>query len=195
MKEIIFFSNNQNKIIEINTLFHNSPFKILNLNNFKKIKSPKESGKTFEENSKIKSSYGHKILKTKCFADDSGICIKSMKNKPGVQSKRFIEKNVSILNALEKILAFVHKSKNNEAFFQTSVCLSLDKNRHIFFNGIIKGFISKKIRGNNGFGYDPIFIPENHDKTFAEMSIEEKNLFSHRSIAVRKLKKYLFNLV
>ena len=195
MGEVIFFSNNQNKVAEINTLFSNSSSKILSLNNFKHIKSPKETGLTFDENAKIKSSYGYKIFQKPCFADDSGICIDAMQNKPGVQSKNFIEINGGILATLENILYLVNKAKNNNAFFQTSICLSLDANKHIFFNGIIEGFISKKIRGINGFGYDPIFIPKNYDKTFAEMSTKEKNLLSHRSIAVKKLKKYLKNLI
>ena len=90
MKEIIFFSNNKNKIIEISNFFVEKPLKILNLNNFKKIQSPNETGKTFEENAKIKSLYGYNIFKKICFADDSGISIEAMEGKPSVNSKKFL---------------------------------------------------------------------------------------------------------
>ena len=193
--EVLFFSNNNEKIIEISNLFLNKPIKVLNLTNFNKIKSPKEVGKTFEENAKIKALYGFDIFKKKCFADDSGICIQAMGGNPGVQSKNFLEKGGDINKKLKDIL-LISKNKNNfNAFFQTSICLVLDKHNHIFFKGKIRGKISQKIRGINGFGYDPIFIPEKENKTFAEMSLQEKNSMSHRSIAIEKLKSYLINLI
>ena len=195
MKEIIFYSNNKNKIIEISKFFFYTNLKIKNLNNFIKIRSPKETGKTFEQNAKIKSSFGYNIFNKICFADDSGICIEAMKGKPGVQSKNFIEKNIDSNNALKSILSITNAQNNFNAFFQTSICLSLNKNKHIFFNGKIKGQISKEIRGNGGFGYDPIFIPEEHNLTFAEMTLEEKNSISHRSIALKKLKDYCLKLI
>ena len=92
MHEIVFFSNNQNKILEVKKLFLNSSINIFSLNDFKKIKSPEEVGSTFEENAKIKSFYGLKKLKKVCFADDSGICIEAMNNKPGINSKNFLLK-------------------------------------------------------------------------------------------------------
>ena len=82
-----------------------------------------------------------------------------------------------------------------KAYFKTSVCLSLDKNKSVFFNGVINGNISLDIKGDGGFGYDPIFIPEGHQKTYAEMSIQEKNSISHRYVAIKKLKRYLLKLV
>ena len=190
MEEIIFFSNNEKKIIEISNLFLGETIKVLNLNNFSKIKSPLETGKTFEENAKIKASYGFNVFKKRCFSDDSGICIQAMNNGPGVKSKYFLAKEGGVKKNLEEIL-LVTKNKNNfNAFFQTSICLVLDRDNHVFFNGKIKGKISKKMRGINGFGYDPIFIPEKEKKTFAEMNLKEKNSVSHRSIAIEKLKAY-----
>ena len=195
LEEVLFFSNNKKKIIEISNLFLNESIKVLNLNNFDKVRSPEEVGKTFEENAKIKAFYGFDVFKKKCFADDSGICIKAMGGDPGLQSKNFLEKGGCINTNLEEIL-FITKNKNDfNAFFQTSICLVLDKDNHVFFKGKIKGKISQKIRGNNGFGYDPIFIPERENKTFAEMSLKEKNSVSHRSIAIEKLKSYLISLI
>ena len=87
------------------------------------------------------------------------------------------------------------KTKKNKAFFQTSICLSLKAKEHVFFNGIVKGTITQCAKGSGGFGYDPIFVPLGYNKTFAEMTVEEKNLVSHRSIAIKKLKKYLLTLI
>ena len=83
------------------------------------------------------------------------------------------------------------KKNNNKAFFETAICLTIDNNHHIIFSGKIKGVVSLKPRGKNGFGYDPIFIPENYNKTFAEMTITEKNKISHRKIAINKLKSFI----
>ena len=195
MKEIIFFSNNKNKYLEISKLFRDTPIKILSLNNFNKINSPYENGVTFNENAKIKSSFGLKTYKKPCFADDSGICIEAMNNNPGINSKKFLEQNNGALDTFNLIFSFVDKTKKNKAFFQTSICLSLKAEEHIFFNGIVKGTITQNIKGSGGFGYDPIFVPLGYKKTFAEMTVEEKNLISHRSIAIKKLKRYLLTLI
>ena len=195
VKEVLFFSNNKKKIVEISNLFSKESIKILNLNNFDKIKSPEEVGKTFEENAKIKALHGFNVFKKKCFADDSGICIQAMDGNPGVQSKKFLDREGGITKNLKEIL-LISKNKNDfNAYFQTCICLVLNKDTHIFFKGKIRGKISLKIRGPNGFGYDPIFIPEKENKTFAEMSLKEKNSISHRSIAIEKLKLYLINLI
>ena len=194
-KDIIFFSNNKNKIIEINNLFKGVPFNLLDLKSFRKISSPLESGLTFKENAKIKAQFGLKKFKKICFADDSGISIDSLSGKPSVNSKGFLEGNNNQNKILNKIIISAKEKDNFDAFFQTTICLSLNLKKNVYFNGIVKGTISKKISGLNGFGYDPIFIPSGHDRTFAEMKTEEKNLLSHRGIAFNKLKKYLKSLI
>ena len=133
MKNFIFFSHNKNKIDEVVNLFEKSKLSILNLNSFAKINEPEEIGKTFEENAEIKSSFGFKVLKIPCFAEDSGICINSMNNLPGIKSKRFIEQSGSAKKAFEIILKAVKKYSDTKAYFKTSVCLSLDKNKSVFF--------------------------------------------------------------
>ena len=191
MKDILFFSHNQKKIIEVKQIFKNSKTKVYDLNSFEKIKEPKETGNTFELNAKIKSKYGQQLFDMPCFADDSGFCVEALRNNPGVKSKRFLEK-FSNNKAFEYIISNVVKKRNNKAFFVTAISLTLKENHHITFLGKISGTVSLEPKGTNGFGYDPIFIPENNIKTFAEMNLEEKNVISHRKIAITKLKSFLF---
>jgi len=192
LKDILFFSHNQKKIIEVKQIFKDSKIKVFDLNSFEKIKEPRETGDTFASNAKIKSKYGQKVFNIPCFADDSGFCVESLKNNPGVKSKRFLEKFSNKKKAFEYIISNVIEKKNNKAFFVTAICLTLKDNHHIVFIGRVNGTVSLKPKGNNGFGYDPIFIPENYTRTFAEMSLEEKNDISHRKIAITKLKSFLF---
>ena len=192
MKELLFFSHNQKKIIEINQIFKSNLIKIQNLNAFQKIKEPAEIGKSFSENAKIKSKFGQKIFNMPCFADDSGFGVEALNNNPGVKSKRFFEKFKSNKEVFDYIISKVIKKNNDKAFFKTAICLSLKANHHIVFLGEINGRVSLKAKGENGFGYDPIFIPENHKKTFAEMKSSEKNKISHRWLAITKLKSFLF---
>ncbi len=191
MKDILFFSHNQKKIIEVKQIFKNSKTKVYDLNSFEKIKEPKETGATFASNAKIKSKYGQELFNMPCFADDSGFCVEALKNNPGVKSKRFLEKFSNNKKAFEYIISNVVKNKNNKAFFVTAISLTLKENHHIIFLGKINGTVSLEPKGSNGFGYDPIFIPENNVKTFAEMRLEEKNIISHRKIAITKLKSFL----
>ena len=192
MKDILFFSHNQKKIIEVKQIFKDSKITVSDLNSFEKIKEPKETGKTFALNAQIKSKYGQKLLNIPCFADDSGFCVEALNNNPGVKSKRFLEKFSNNKKAFDYIISNVIKKKNNKAFFVTAISLTLKKNHHIIFLGKINGTVSLEPKGINGFGYDPIFIPENNFKTFAEMNLKEKNIISHRKIAISKLKSFLF---
>ena len=192
MKDILFFSQKKKKIVEVKQIFKDSKIKVYDLNGFEKIKDPKETGVTFASNAKIKSKCGQELFKLPCFADDSGFCVEALKNNPGVKSKRFLEKFSDNKKAFDYIISNVIKKKNNKAFFVTAVSLTLKKNHHIIFLGKINGTVSLEPKGTNGFGYDPIFVPENNIKTFAEMNLEEKNIISHRKIAISKLKSFLF---
>ncbi len=193
MKNLLFFSNNHKKILEVNSIFDHKTLKIHDLRSFEKIKEPNENGFSFAENAKIKSTFGLKYFDIPCFADDSGICIEAIKNKPGIKSKRFLDKFATNRCAFDHIISNVVKTKNDIAFFKTAICLSININHHIVFEGKINGRISSTPRGLNGFGYDPIFIPEGYEKTFAEMSPKEKNKISHRKIALMKMESFLFN--
>ena len=192
MKEVLFFSHNHNKYKEIKKIFTHSNIKIHNLNLFKKIKEPKETGNSFAINAKIKSYTGYKLFNLPCFADDSGICIDALGGRPGVKSKRFLNQFSNHEDAFNFIIKKVKNKKNANASFVTTICLTLKESHHIIFTGKINGRISLEPMGENGFGYDPIFIPENCIRTFAEMSSLKKNKISHRKIAVTKLKSFLF---
>ena len=193
MNNLLFFSHNPKKILEVESILDHKGVKIHNLKSFKKLKEPIENGLSFAENAKIKSAFGLKFFDIPCFADDSGICVEAMKNKPGIKSKRFLDKFSTKRSAFDHIISNVIKNKNDKAFFKTVICLSIKKNHHIVFEGKINGRISTKPKGSNGFGYDPIFIPDGYKKTFAEMSIKEKNSISHRKIALMKMESFLFN--
>ncbi len=193
MKNLLFFSHNNKKVSEVKKILSRKDIKIYNLNFYNKIKEPIESGKSFAENAKIKSYCGLKEFKTPCFADDSGICIEALNNKPGIKSKRFLEEFKTHKHAFEYIISSVINKKNDRAFFKTAICLSIKKNYHVIFEGVVNGRISTKPKGVNGFGYDPIFIPDGYKKTFAEMNSKEKNKISHRLIALRKMESFLFN--
>ena len=192
MKEILFFTHNRNKVIEVKQILKTNKINLQKLDNFSDVVEPKETGNTFSENAKIKSRYGQKISNIPCFADDSGFCVEALNDGPGIRSKRFLEKFSSNIQAFEHIIRKATKENNYRAYFVTAICLTLKKNHHINFIGKIKGRISLKPKGNNGFGYDPIFIPRNYKKTFAEMNTKEKSEISHRKIALTKLKSFLF---
>ena len=193
MKQLLFFSNNKNKIIEIKKIFNKFNLNLLSLNDIKINNEPEESGKSFEENAKIKSDYGFNKTGIPCFADDSGICIETLNWKPGVQSKRFLNDYKNNEACFKSIIQRIKKNGKLNAYFKTSISLTIKNDQNLIFNGKIDGKISDQIRGRFGFGYDPIFIPKNYEKTLAELRTKEKNEISHRSIAVTKLINFLSN--
>ena len=190
MRQILFFSNNKNKVIEIKKIFKKFNLKLLSLSD---VDIDDESGKTFEENAKIKSDYGFSKTGIPCFADDSGICIEALNWKPSILSKRFLNNFKSNKACFKSIIKSTEKKNKKIAYFKTSICLTIRKGQNIIFNGQIDGKISGQVKGEFGFGYDPIFIPKFYKKTLAELSTKEKNEISHRSIAVKKLINFLSN--
>jgi len=193
LKRILFFSNNENKVKEIKNLFNDFNISVLSLNDFNINISPKENGRSFSENAKIKSIFGYRKTNIPSFADDSGICIEALKWKPDITSKRFIQGFKKSSDCFKYIIDKVNKTGKNKAYFQTSICYTLKNNYHIVFEGRVWGTISRKIMGVRGFGFDPIFIPSGYKKTFGQMTIHEKNLISHRSIATNKFLGFLIN--
>ena len=193
MRKLLFFSNNKNKVIEIKKIFKKYNFRILSLSDLKINDEPEENGQTFEENAKIKSDYGYKKTGIPCFADDSGICIETLNWKPGVLSKRFLNSFKSNKDCFKSIIKGIKSSGKQNAYFKTSISLTIKIGQNIVFNGKIGGKISHQIKGEFGFGYDPIFIPIHNKKTLAELSTKEKNEISHRAIAVTKLINFLSN--
>ena len=193
MNKLLFFSNNENKIIEIKKIFKKFNLKIISLSDLDINDEPKENGQTFAENAKIKSDYGFNKTGLPCFADDSGICVESLNWKPGVLSKKFLNNFKSNQACFESIIKSTKKNNKQKAYFNTSISLTVKNNQNIIFNGKVDGKISEQAKGKSGFGYDPIFIPKNYNKTLAQLSTKEKNEISHRSIAVTKLINFLTN--
>ena len=187
MKKILIGTHNKGKFKEISYLLSKKIKKISPVS--LKIKSPKETGKTFIANSKLKANYFSKFVNFSVISDDSGLCIKSLNNKPGVYSARLAKKKGGFTNAMKYLLKKLEKKKNRSATF--ICCLSFKSPNQKIINvvGQIKGTISKEILGKKGFGYDPIFIPKNRRKTFGEIPKFKKMKMDHRFIAFRKLKK------
>ena len=193
MSQLLFFSNNKNKIIEVKKIFNKFNLEIISLIDLNISEEPKEDGKTFEENAKIKSDYGFNKTGIPCFADDSGICLETFNWRPGVLSKSYLN-NFRSNNACFK--SIIKSTKNNgkrNAYFKTSISLTIKNGQNLIFNGKVHGEISDQAKGVFGFGYDPIFIPKNYKRTFAELRTKEKSEVSHRSIAVTKLINFLTN--
>ena len=164
MKKILIGTHNQGKFREIAYLISKKYKKISPLS--LKIPSPKETGKSFSSNSKLKANYFSKFVEFPVISDDSGLCIKALKNKPGIYSARLAKKYGSFKKAMQYILKKLKNKKNRSAFFVCSLTYKLPYKKGITINGKIEGTISKKMRGKNGFGYDPIFIPKCYDISF-----------------------------
>ena len=192
MKKILIGTHNQGKFREIAYLISKKYKKIspLTLN----IKSPKETGKTFFANSKIKAKFFSKFVNYPVISDDSGLCIKALGNKPGIHSARLAKKKGGFSSAMRFILKQLEKKKNKSAFFVCNLSYVNFDGRIISAEGKIYGKISNKILGKKGFGYDPIFIPNKKKITFGQMSKLKKIKMDHRFIAFKKLKKKIKTL-
>ena len=187
MKKILIGTHNKGKFKEISFLISK---KIRKINpTLLKIPSPKETGKTFTSNSKLKANFFSQYIDYPVISDDSGLCIRALNQKPGVYSARLAKRHGSFLKAMKYILNKMKNKKNRSATFVCSLSFKLPKKKPINVIGKIKGSISYNILGKNGFGYDPIFIPDNYSKTFGEMLKSKKIKIDHRFIAFKNLKK------
>ena len=186
MKKILIGTHNNGKFKEISYLISKKYKKISPLN--LKIKSPKETGKSFKANSKLKVNFFSKFVDYPVISDDSGLCISALKNKPGIHSARLAKKHGSFLKAMRFILKKMKRVKNRKAYFISSLSYKEKKGKIISVEGKLYGKISKDIKGKNGFGYDPIFIPSKKKITFGQMKYKKKIKMDHRFIAFKKLK-------
>ena len=187
MKKILIGTHNRGKFREISFLL-SSKFRRINPTSLK-IPSPKESGRSFVSNSKLKANFFSKYVDYPVISDDSGLCIKALNQKPGIYSARLAKKHGSFLKAMKYILKKMKRKKNRSATFICSLSFKTPNRKIINVVGKISGNISYDILGKNGFGYDPIFIPNNYKKTFGEMLKSKKIKIDHRYIAFKKLKK------
>jgi len=191
MKTIIFATNNKNKVEEVRAIL-DKEFKILSL---------KESGididipepfDSLEENAREKANVVFNLKKQNCFSEDTGLEVEALNGAPGVKSARYAGEERLFEKNIDKLLSKLAGKANRKAQFRTIICL-ISKREEKFFEGICHGTIIAERRGNSGFGYDAIFIPDGSEKSFAEMDIGEKNMFSHRNKAMKKLIYYLKN--
>ena len=195
MKEIVIGSNNEGKIKEIRDLLPKY-YKITSPKDYG-LKSPKENGNTFLKNSLIKAKYFSKKTKKVCIADDSGLEVEMLNNQPGIYSARWSGKNSNFNLAISKVYKKLTKIDKNwktkkiKARFICALTIYGLKKIPIQSLGVINGKISKKKIGDKGFGYDPIFIPENKRLTFGQMSQKLKFKSDHRSIAFKQIRKFL----
>ena len=195
IKKLLIGTNNKGKYKEIKTLLPNR-IKILPVSQFK-IKSPKENGTSFKQNSLIKSKYFSKKTNIICLADDSGLEIDILKKKPGIYSARWAGKNSDFNKAIKRVYKELDKKdkkwkeKKIKARFVCALSISLGTKKIVCVEGKVEGNISLKPKGKNGFGYDPIFIPLKKRKTFGEMSSSQKYKIDHRFNAFQKIRKFL----
>ncbi len=194
LKELIFASHNKGKIKEIKELI--APLNI-ELKSFEDIDFPdiEETGTTFAENSLLKSSQIAKLTGIACIADDSGLCVDALNGAPGVFSARYAP-NRNFDKGMDKLLSEMANSgnTNRSAHFSCVISLAYPSGEYEIFEGRVDGHIAENKHGTGGFGYDPLFIPDGYDKSFAEMGDDIKNKISHRARAMQKLLNYLKKL-
>ncbi len=186
--KICFATHNQNKLKEIQAAVSN--LTIVGLTEISCTEEIPETGTTLEENSIIKAKYVYDNFSTNCFADDTGLEIESLNGAPGVYSARYAGEPSNSEANIDLVVSNLSGKENRKARFRTVITL-IEDGVQKQFEGIVNGQITQKRSGSDGFGYDPIFIPDGYDITFAEMSLEEKNKISHRGLAVQKLISYL----
>lgn len=189
--ELIFATHNNNKVKEVTKMLPSylSMKSLTDINFFDEIE---ETGTTFEENAQLKAKTIFDKTGKNIFADDSGLVIEALDGAPGVYSARYAGTGKDEDN-IAKALKELEGETNRKAYFISIFCLILN-GKEYFFEGRVNGTIATEIMGDNGFGYDPIFIPDGFSKSFAQMSPEEKNAISHRGKAVEKLNDFLINL-
>ncbi len=187
--KLVFASNNKNKIQEIQALVPNT-IQIVSLEDIGCTEDIPETADTIEGNAILKANYVTEKYGYDCFADDTGLEVEALNGAPGVYSARYAGEQKDANDNMDKLLSELKDKTNRKANFKTVIVLNLNGNQNLF-TGIINGKIIEEKIGTNGFGYDPIFVAEGFDKTFAELTMEEKSTISHRGIAVKELILFL----
>lgn len=191
MHSLIFATNNKNKVDEVRLVL-NHKFEIISLKEAGiNIEIP-EPHQTLEENASEKSTTIFRLTGKDCFSEDTGLEVDSLNGEPGVKSARYAGDENDFKKNIAKLLLNLEGKKDRKAQFKTVISLIINGEEHQF-TGICKGAIIEDERGDNGFGYDPVFIPDGSEKSFAEMTMEEKNKYSHRKKATAKLIEFLKN--
>lgn len=189
--KLVFATHNHNKAREIQVLLPEE-IKVFTLDEIQCFEEIPETAATLEGNAKLKAEYVYKQFAMNCFADDTGLEIVALNSEPGIYSARYAGQQRDSNDNMDLVLKKLEGLDFRSAQFRTIIALYWKDDLHLF-EGIVKGEIIKEKRGSKGFGYDPIFVPENEERTFAEMSLEEKNKFSHRARAFSKMIDFLQN--
>jgi len=182
---LIFATSNQNKVLEIQKILPKK-FEIKSLKDLNYFEDVPENENTIEGNAIFKAKYIYEKFNINVFADDTGLEVEALNGEPGVHSARYAGTTRNSEKNIKKLLKNLKNVKNRNARFKTVIALIINNKLHTF-SGIVEGYILDSPMGNNGFGYDPIFCPNGFDKSFAELTLKEKNLISHRSLAMKKL--------
>jgi len=187
--ELVFATNNAHKLNEVRAIA-STRFSIISLTELGCFDEIPETGNTLIENALQKAQYIHNKFHCNCFADDTGLEIEALEGRPGVYSARYAGEHCSFQDNIRKVLHELQGITNRKACFITVIALILNE-KNYFFEGKIEGEIVETGRGTNGFGYDSVFKPLGYDKTFAEMTEDEKNSISHRALATKQLNDFL----
>ena len=187
--KLVFASNNKNKIKEVQQMLPDS-IQILSLEDIGCFEEIAETENTIEGNAKLKANYVTQNYGYDCFADDTGLEVEALGGKPGVYSARYAGPGRNSEDNMTQLLEHLSEIKDRRARFRTVISLIVG-GKELLFEGVAEGVILEARRGSGGFGYDPVFLPEGYDRTFAELSPEEKNIISHRGKAFRKMVAYL----
>ncbi|MEA2043473.1 MAG: non-canonical purine NTP diphosphatase [Bacteroidota bacterium] len=191
MRKILFATHNKNKIKEVDKILGDN-YNIVSLYDIDFHNEIPETQNTIEGNASQKTNYIFEIKAIDCFADDTGLEVEYLNGDPGVYSARYAGEQKNDKDNVAKLLKAMEGVSHRNARFKTVISL-IFSNKEYIFEGIAQGKIAETPRGNSGFGYDPVFIPEGYTKTFAQLSPDEKNTISHRALAVKKLTEFLSN--
>lgn len=190
--EIVFATQNKHKLEEIQKIVGDQ-YKIISLADLNFFEDIPETENTLVGNALMKARFIHEKFHCNCFADDTGLEIEALHGAPGVYSARYAGPACSFEDNMRKVLSQMEGISNRKAQFKTVIALILD-NKEYLFEGSVSGTILEKKSGTQGFGYDPIFLPDGYNESFAEMSAELKNRISHRAVATQKLTHFLHSL-
>lgn len=189
MRKLIFATHNQNKSDEVSRMIGDL-YDVIDLSQTGIDEDIPETGNTLEANARIKARYVYDRTGQNVFADDTGLEVEALNGKPGVITARYAGPECDSVKNMHKLLDDLANEDNRRAQFRTVICLKIGESEYLF-EGVVKGTITRHFQGNEGFGYDPIFMPDGYNQTFAEMPMEEKNKISHRGLAVEKLVSFL----
>jgi XTP/dITP diphosphohydrolase len=189
LKEIVFATNNRHKLEEIRKITKGT-LHILSLSDIHCAEEIEETGATLEENALLKARFVKEKYGYDCFADDTGLEVEALDGAPGVYSSRYAGEACNPADNMDKLLKEMRGLENRTARFRTVIALLFNGEKH-FFEGVVNGKITHEKKGEAGFGYDPVFVPEGYNQTFAELGDEVKNQISHRALATQKLMEFL----